>query len=212
MLVTFDDLDAFSAPTSKTASLDIDRYSAIYGESKAAQILFESQESEVSAIKHFDVFLSHCYADVRLNRKRIIQLKKWLETKHSLTVYIDWINDPLLSRSAVSRATAETLRQRMRQSDCLFFATSETSSSSKWMPWELGFKDAHRNRHGYDGRCAILPISQATSSQFKGSEYLGLHPFVEEDTTRLILSPQPKTSTSKSVLYRTWVMLGNDPV
>jgi len=211
MLITFEDLTRFSAPTSKTASIDIEKYSATYGEQAAAEILLESQESDANAVSHFDVFLSHSYADARLNRKSIIQIKTWLESKHGLTVYVDWINDPLLSRASVTPATADILRKRMRQSDSLFFATSQTSNNSRWMPWELGFKDAHVNRHGCNGRCAILPIADRTASSFAGVEYLGLHPFVEEVQFQLQLSPQPKTTVSTCVQYKPWATKGQNP-
>lgn len=62
----------------------------------------------------------------------------------------------------------------MRASDSMFFATSESSPNSKWMPWELGYFDGLRH-----GRVAVLPLLGPQSSGFRGQEYLGLYPVVE---------------------------------
>jgi hypothetical protein len=89
------------------------------------------------------------------------------------TVYVDWIDDPQLDRSKVSPATAETLRVRMRQSKALFFVHSVNATTSRWMPWELGYFD------GLKGNVAILPVVESPSNKFRGEEYLGLYPYVE---------------------------------
>lgn len=88
------------------------------------------------------------------------------------TVYLDWREDPQLDRSNVSRETANTLRQRMKQSKCLIFATSESSSKSKWMPWELGFFNGLKK-----SKVGVLPIVTRSrkSDDFRSQEYLGLY-------------------------------------
>ncbi|MBK6616473.1 MAG: hypothetical protein IPG27_21115 [Ottowia sp.] len=90
-------------------------------------------------------------------------------------VYVDWIHDRQLSRDSVTKETAEVLRRRMRSSKSLFFATTANSSASKWMPWELGYKD------GQNKRAAILPVSQSSTNTYSGQEYLGVYPYVTED-------------------------------
>ena len=96
-------------------------------------------------------------------------------------MYVDWIEDPSLDRENVTVATAELLRRRMRKCASLFFATSEAASSSKWMPWELGYFDAHK------GRVAIVPVSDSEKpgNSWKGREYLGLYPYVTRDQNTL---------------------------
>jgi TIR domain len=118
----------------------------------------------------FDVFLSHSYLDAPI----ILGVKTLLEAE-GLTVYVDWIEDPQLDRSHVTTRTADFLRTRMRHSASLIFATSESSSQSKWMPWELGYFDGFR-----PGHVAILPLVQEASDDFKGQEYLGLYPYIED--------------------------------
>lgn len=134
----------------------------------ASQVLVE----EVASVRdsdRFDIFLSHCLKD----EEAIAGVKQLLE-EQGLTVYVDWMVDKQLDRGRVTPATADVLRKRMRASDALFFATSESSPDSKWMPWELGYFDGLRH-----GRVAILPLVSSHSASFKGQEYLGLYPLVE---------------------------------
>jgi hypothetical protein len=118
----------------------------------------------------FDVFLSHSILDGQI----ILGVKDLLEGE-GLKVYVDWLTDPQLDRSHVTPRTAEHLRIRMRHSQSLIFATSSSSSQSKWMPWELGYFDGFR-----PGFVGILPLVQSSYDDFKGQEYLGLYPYIED--------------------------------
>lgn len=128
------------------------------------------QAASVRTTEHFNIFLSHCVADAEL----ILGVKRLLE-EEGHKVYVDWIVDKQLDRGNVSPDTANTLRERMRASDSMLFATSESSPTSKWMPWELGYFDGLRQ-----GRIAVLPLVAAEGESFKGQEYLGLYPVVEK--------------------------------
>lgn len=131
----------------------------------------------VSEYDEFDIFLSHSYSD----RKIIPSLKRELESL-GYSVYVDWINDKLLSRENVTSKTAEILQKRMKQSKSLFYATSENTQNSKWMPWELGYFDGLKNK-----RVAILPLKTTTNGfgdDFKGQEYLGLYYWVDISTLK----------------------------
>ena len=75
-------------------------------------------------------FLSHSIRDA----EPILGLKAFLEAA-GRSVYVDWITDPQLDRKAVSGATAEALRSRMRQCDSLFYVYLRNSQCSRWMPW-----------------------------------------------------------------------------
>ena len=88
-----------------------------------------------------------------------------------------WVEDAQLDRRAVTKETAAVLRQRMRQSKSLLYLASDNSSSSKWMPWELGYFDGFKP----DG-VAIMPVLDSATDAFKGQEYLGLYPIVQKDT------------------------------
>ncbi|AFM14196.1 toll/interleukin-1 receptor domain-containing protein [Turneriella parva] len=135
----------------------------------AGQILFAEAKN---AVKPADIFLSHSSLDATY----IYGLKLKFES-YGYGVYIDWIDDAQLDRRNVTLATANTIKERMRSAKCLFFAVSSNASNSKWMPWELGFMD------GLRGRAAICPIelSNMTSNDFKGQEYLGVYPYITEE-------------------------------
>jgi hypothetical protein len=116
----------------------------------------------------FDVFISHSYADrerVREAHDRIVAC--------GYSVYVDWINDAQLDRAKVDQGTAALLRGRLKRSGTVFYAVSEKSRSSKWMPWELGFFDAWANR------VFIMPLDESTIEYAKGQEYLGLYEVVD---------------------------------
>jgi len=132
----------------------------------ASAILSASLESHRTS---FDVFLSHS----RLDSEIVLGVKAILEAAGQ-SVYVDWINDTQLDRTAVTPSTANKLRERMRQSQSLFYIHSVHASSSRWTPWELGYFDA------LNGNVAILPIVQSSSeTTFHGQEYLGLYPYVD---------------------------------
>lgn len=121
------------------------------------------------ASTQFDVFLSHSLADAEV----ILGVKEILE-REQLTVYVDWIADPQADRSAVTPATADLLRNRMKHCRFLLYASSNASPDSKWMPWELGYFDGLR-----PGKVGILPIVESSLDSFRGQEYLGLYPTFE---------------------------------
>ena len=140
---------------------------------RGQKVLAEAEirkSAAASAAATFDVFLSHSKEDAEI----IAGVKRLLEAG-GLTVYVDWIDDSQLDRSRVTTATAAQLRKRMRQCKSLIFATSKSSSDSKWMPWELGYFDGFK-----PGHVAVLPLVSTPGAAFVGQEYLGLYPRVQD--------------------------------
>lgn len=136
--------------------------------------LFESKHLDIDA---FDIFLSHSSKDAEV----ILGI---LEKLNDLgySVYIDWVTDKQLDRNNINKDTTNTLKLRMTQSKCLLFATTEHSSQSKWMPWELGYMDGQKDK------AAILPIfasDNQSSHYFKGQEYLGVYPYCIQSTYKI---------------------------
>lgn len=167
----------------------------------AGNILTEKVLSSAS-VKEFDVFLSHSFSDQKLI------LGIWLSLEDmGYKVYVDWIHDRQLSRETVNKETATVLRQRMLSCKSLFFATTANSSASKWMPWELGFKDGHNRR------AAILPVAQHATSTFTGQEYLAIYPYVVKD--QAANAPGDKlwihTSPTCYIIFDAWLN-GSDPI
>ncbi|MCH4828060.1 TIR domain-containing protein [Planococcus halocryophilus] len=138
---------------------------------RSASAILRDNYKNFSHTKTYDVFLSHSFLDAEV----ILGLKSALEEKN-YTVYVDWIEDKQLSRNNVNSETANQLRMRMKNCSSLFFATSDNSSNSKWMPWELGYFDGLKNK------VAIIPIKKSSfdSNNFSGQEYLGLYDYVIE--------------------------------
>ena len=137
-------------------------------EAAYAKLLNESVR-KIASSQVFDIFLSHSIKDAAV----IYGLKKKIEDM-GYSVYVDWDVDRRLDRSRVDKETAKLLKFRMESCNSLFFATSENSSKSIWMPWELGYFDGHKR-----DKVAILPISASSrGDDYKGQEYLGLYPYV----------------------------------
>lgn len=173
-------------------------------DAKAKNILsgwINEQKTFSATTKTYDIFLSHSSSDAGL----VAGLKLELEDL-GYTVYVDWIEDPKLSRANVTKETALVLQARMKQCKALLYAFSENASNSKWMPWELGYFD------GIKGTVAVLPISKTAKSSFKGSEYLGIYYYIEIATTQNTKQHALwvcETAT-KYVSYEQWLG-GNQP-
>lgn len=134
----------------------------------ASQILIE-ESRQFTPTRRYTIFLSHSFSDATM----VLGLKRALEgMKYS--VYVDWIEDPQMDRSRVTKATASHLKQRMLACESLFYVATENSINSKWMPWECGFVD------GKIDKVAILPIVETLTSNYCGQEYLSLYPYVSK--------------------------------
>jgi len=151
--------------------LTVDRARAAAG-SATDQLVAKSLRASGVAPRddYFDIFLSHCIKDARA-----IEGVRQILLRSGLSVYVDWVEDPELSRANVTVATAARLRERMNHSRAMIFATSQSSAGSKWMPWELGYFDGHRRN-----RVAVLPLVTASNLGFRGQEYIGLYPSMED--------------------------------
>lgn len=136
---------------------------------KSADTILARQSLSFSEQKSYDVFLSHSFADA----EAILGIKRLIE-EMGYQVYVDWIEDSQLDRENVTRETAALMKVRMASCKSLFFATSDTSPDSKWMPWELGFFD------GLKAKVAILPVleKEEITERYVGQEYLSLYPYV----------------------------------
>lgn len=138
---------------------------------RATEILekaFKDQSSMINKAKTYDIFLSHSTKDKEL----VVGTKLILEDM-GYSVYVDWIEDPEMNRSVVTKETAEVLQKRMQNCKSLFYAFSTNSGNSKWMPWECGYFDGIKN-----GKVAVLPISKNNDTSFEGTEYLGLYFYI----------------------------------
>jgi hypothetical protein len=161
---------------------------------ESAEVVLESVRAKTRDSETFDIFLSHSIADAEL----VLGVKQLLE-QQGATVYVDWSHDRQLDRSKVNTDTAALLRQRMRQSKSLIYLATDAATTSKWMPWELGFFDGYRS-----GGVAIMPLLDRETDGFAGQEYLGLYPRVTKNnyenssTTEVFVEGLGRWTTLKS--------------
>lgn len=122
--------------------------------------------------KEYDIFISHSYQDRDVVEVLLHNLISYYNFNY--TFYIDWIEDSNLSHEKVTFENAAKIRKRLNKCKCLLYITSEHYIESKWMPWELGYFDAKKNK------VAILPLSESSEEKndYNGLEYLGLYPFI----------------------------------
>ncbi|MDD5159078.1 MAG: toll/interleukin-1 receptor domain-containing protein [Sulfuricurvum sp.] len=196
-LFNYDDLNRNSYST----------FSESYDSLNANRLFKSAHSVYVSDSDSFDIFLSHSYND----RAIIPALKRELES-FGYKVYVDWINDRLLSRDNVTKETAQILQKRMKQSKSLIYATSENSSTSRWMPWELGYFDGIK-----DKMVAILPIKKygnGFQENFKGEEYLGLYYYIDKDeiSGKNEQALWVRESLTKYIIFSGWLNNGLKPI
>lgn len=135
---------------------------------KAIPYDYSSAKTLLNTRRQWDIFLSHRYKD----RELIIGLAiKIVELGYS--VFVDWIENPEIDRGDVTKENADFLREAMKKCGCLFYAVTQNSHESTWMPWELGYSDA------LHGKVAIVPITPrpTATDSYTNSEYLGLYPY-----------------------------------
>lgn len=151
----------------------------------------------------FDIFLCHSYLD-----KEEVEGLYLVLTRLGLNVYVDWIIDPHLDRSNVTKESAELVRKRLRSSSSLLLATSHNAEVSKWVPWELGYVD------GNTQQCALVPVSKdnVNRSTFHRSEYLKLYPIIEKPNDLSTFSDRLFTveDTYNYVDFQSWLK-GSEP-
>ena len=126
-----------------------------------------SRTASWSDSEKFDIFLSYNIAD-----KEVVEGIYNYLSELGYKVYLDFIIDPNLERSSVTKQTADKIHKRLMNSRSLIFAASKYASLSKWMTWELGVVD------GNTSKCMLLPVAQDYETVFNKQEYLNLYPII----------------------------------
>jgi hypothetical protein len=201
-MALFQESNLRNLATQKTNSDRRYSYEGYTRDSVQKSLLLESSVNFNNGKRDFDIFLSHCFSDKEL----VLGLRIKLES-YGYSVYVDWIDDSGLDRTNVTVQNVLSIKQRMRCSKCLLYATSSNSSNSKWMPWETGYMD------GFSGRVAIIPVaSSVLQSSYAGTEYLGSYPYIEEapivDTSNNILRVQDQNNRKLYAQFSNWLKNG----
>lgn len=107
-------------------------------------------------------FLSHSHKDRAMAKgvQAFLQSQGW-------DVYIDWEDAEMPSKP--NRQTAARIKDKIVQLDWFLFLATQTSTVSRWCPWEIGYADGKKNID----RIVILPTSDGYSTY--GNEYLDLY-------------------------------------
>lgn len=116
------------------------------------------------------VFISHNHDDLS-DLKGVIG---FLEKEYGVKVYIDSRDSSM--PKVTSAKTGENIKHRIKECHKFILLATNGAIESKWCNWELGFGDANK----YPDNIAIFPIKpqKVGDSQYKGSEYMDLYPFV----------------------------------
>ncbi|QHC61223.1 toll-Interleukin receptor [Rathayibacter sp. VKM Ac-2760] len=162
---------------------------ALYVLGGASEVLRKSR----GLLGPFDIFLSHSFHDAEL----ILGVRTILQ-RAGKRVYVDWIDDPELDRAHVTKSTANRLRQRMQQCTSMVYAATKAATTSRWMPWELGYFDGRKGPEAV----AIMPLVSYQGENV-GQEYLGLYPTVERSGmylhTPVVTRREAGTTRTKSL-------------
>lgn len=174
-------------------------------------LVYESINSRVkygeggSVDKHdFDIFLSHSYLD----QKTVLGIYKDFEAL-GFDTYVDWIIDPALDRTNITKETAQKLKQRMKQSKCLIYATSSNILSSNWMPWELGFMDGYSK-----GKVAVFPLLEDDQSDedLELPKYLELYYSCSKEQDKTGKEALWINDSPKYIRFNRWLYENKQPI
>ena len=161
----------FRPKEAKESQQALDRAEGYFKELVAGMPLNEQQRTfSASSYETFDVFLSY-----NINDKIVVRGIYYLLTKMGYKVYVDFIVDPQMSRSNVTKDTATCIQNRLKHSKSLIYAQSSNAAMSKWMPWELGVVDGKTNK------CFIMPVQKGYENIMARQEYLLLYPVIGVD-------------------------------
>jgi hypothetical protein len=108
-------------------------------------------------------FLSHSHKDFKLalGLQELLKNQGW-------DVYIDWQDQRMPDKP--DSETALNIKGAIVQADWFLFLATQSSMTSRWCPWEIGFADGKKTLD----RIAIVP-TQDNYGQFYGNEYLNLY-------------------------------------
>ncbi|UXT61383.1 hypothetical protein FY134_27180 (plasmid) [Agrobacterium fabrum] len=133
-------------------------------------------------LDRYDVFLSQAIKDEEL----VLGVYSMLTEDIGLRVFCDWIETSRSDHAATTSADADHIRRVMAVSTALLFIDSESANVSTWMSWEIGWF------HGAKRRVCVLPIVRNEEDPYRGREFLGLYPAVEEDDRFVLRVPAPR--------------------
>lgn len=113
------------------------------------------------------IFLSHKHDEVQELEGAISFLKSF-----GVDIYVDWLDQGMPKNTCGE--TAVRIKEKIRENHKFILLATEEAIKSKWCNWELGLGDAAK----YIDHIAVLPV-RGNYSEFTGSEYLQIYPYIE---------------------------------
>ncbi len=142
----------------------------IFSESVDASLKEFKAESKYGKVT---IFLSHKHDETEELDGAISFLKNF-----GVEIYVDWLDDNM--PRITNGTTASRIKQKIKENKKFIFLATEGAIDSKWCSWELGHGDAEKY---ISHNIAILPVKD-NSSNYTGSEYLEIYPYIyESDST-----------------------------
>ena len=90
----------------------------------------------------------------------------------------------------------------MKQSKFLIYVDSNNATTSKWMPWELGYFDGYK-----PNKIGILPVRYNSEGTYTGQDYLELYPKIEKNSLNALYELKYSEINGKS--FRTYFSNGS---
>lgn len=117
------------------------------------------------------IFLSHKHGETEQLDGAISFLKDF-----GVEIYVDWLDEGMPEKT--SGETATRIKTKIKENRKFILLATEGAIYSKWCNWELGLGDAAK----YIEHIALLPV-RADYSDYKGSEYLQIYPYIYESNS-----------------------------
>lgn len=139
--------------------------------------------SQLEHHKTFDVFLSHSSKDVDL----LLKIKTMLNVD-GMNVYIDWVNDRSeLRRELTNQDTAGVIIERIKASKAMMYVLTESSTTSQWTPWELGYA------HALNKKICVLALDEVVNRP----AYLDIYSKAELQKDKIVVCQEDKAIAIK---------------
>jgi hypothetical protein len=139
------------------------------GYTQKSVILSEARSYSNKLSAKTSIFLSHSHHDSAYVQEVVVFLRKM-----GVEVYVDWMDDSMPATTCGK--TAALLKQKIKENDKFVFLATNKSIESKWCNWEIGFGDAYK----YINKIAIFPLKDNDYTDWQGSEYLQIYPYIIE--------------------------------
>lgn len=109
------------------------------------------------------IFLSFSHKDEQLARG----MKNYL-SQLGMDLYIDVLDSDMTTHT--DRDTALRIKSKIQELRYFFLLVTNNSVNSRWVPWELGIADGHKEYN----KILVIPVAD-DYGQFKGNEYLQVY-------------------------------------